>query len=435
MSDPLPVPEETQTVVGGSTPASPVPDLVASGCPDPPARATVSGRDTQPAPGTPLMPPIRPPGNHRPNLVILAVLVLVAAIIGAGVGYAVRGPGFGSSATTTSAVPGQTTAPASRGTLNAAAIASKVDPGVVDVDGTLGDQGEELAGTGMVIGSSGVVLTNNHVIDGTTSLRVTDVGNHSTYTAAVLGYDLTADIAVLQLHGASHLATVAIGSSSGVRTGDPVVAIGNAGGTGGAPNVASGEITALDQSITAVDGTSGASEQLTRLIETNAPIKAGDSGGPLIDASGSVIGMNTAGSSGFMFGGGSTAGYAIPIDSIRLIADRIEQGTASATVHVGPTAFLGVEVATFPPPSAPSGQEESVGAFVVGVNNGSPAQRAGMVSGDVIVSLGGHRVSTPTALSTGLQAERPGDTVQLGWQDSSGRSHSAQVTLSAGPPA
>ena len=180
--------------------------------------------------------------------------------------------------------------------LSTSQITSKVSPGLVDVVSTLGDENGEAAGTGMVLTSTGEVLTNNHVIDGATSISVTDIGNGRTYKASVVGYDKTQDVAVLQLQDASGLTTVSLGNSATVSTGQSVVAIGNAEGKGGQPSVVTGSVTALNQSITASDEGSGSSEQLTGLIETNAPIEPGDSGGSLVNSAGQVIGMDTAAS-------------------------------------------------------------------------------------------------------------------------------------------
>jgi len=357
----------------------------------------------------------RKPARHP---LIDGVLAIIIIIVGMGIGYLVWGSAPVSS-------PTVKTAPSSS---SSAALAAKIEPELVDVNTTLGYESEAASATGMVLTSSGRVLTNNHVINGATSISVTDVGNHKTYSATVLGYDPTGDVAVLQIHGASGLKTVSIGDSATVRVGSPVVALGNAGGTGGTPSVARGRVTALDQSITAVDEASGASEQLSGLIETNAPIQAGDSGGPLLDATGQVIGMNTAASTGYFFGGGTSQGYAIPSETARTLAAQIIAGAASDTVHIGPTAFLGVEVSAFS-----RGFSSVTGAVVVGVWSGTPAESAGLVPGDVIVSVNGQSVSTPTELTTMLQALLPGDSVQLGWLDVSGQSHTASVTLATGP--
>ena len=188
-------------------------------------------------------------------------------------------------------------------------VASKVDPGLVDVVSTLGYQSGAAAGTGMVLTSTGEVLTNNHVIDGATSIKATDVGNGRTYTAKVVGYDKSHDVAVLQLEGASGLQTVTLSSSS-PQTGQKVVALGNAGGKGGTPSVATGTVTGLDQSITASDESSGTAEQLTGLIGHNAGIQPGDSGGPLVNSYGQVVGMDTAASTSSSTTGYSVAGWA-----------------------------------------------------------------------------------------------------------------------------
>jgi S1-C subfamily serine protease len=232
--------------------------------------------------------------------------------------------------------------------LTTSQIASKVDPGLVDVVTTLGYQNGEAAGTGMVLTSTGEVLTNNHVIDGATSIKATDIGNGHTYTAKVVGYDKTHDVAVLQLEGASGLQTVSL-SAAGPQTGQKVIALGNAGGKGGTPSEVTGRITGLNQSITASDESAGNAERLTGMIGHDAPIQPGDSGGPLVDTYGQIIGMNTAGSSSQAAGNQSgqaqtqTQAFAIPITGASPIASQIEAGTPSSTVHLGRTAFLGIE--------------------------------------------------------------------------------------------
>src|SRR5215472_5087811 len=232
----------------------------------------------------PVPEPPRPRrGRHALGLTATAMLALA---VGAGAGVALsHGSSPSGSATATS-----------KTVLSTAEIARRVSPGLVDVTSTLGYAGATAKGTGIVLTSNGEVLTNNHVINGATSVSVTDVGNGKTYKAAIVGYDESHDIAVLQMSGASGLTTASTGDSSAVQAGDKVVGLGNAGGLDGTPSVAAGSVTALNQSITASDEGSGSSEQLTGLIETNANIQAGDSGGPLANSHGQVIGVDTAAS-------------------------------------------------------------------------------------------------------------------------------------------
>jgi S1-C subfamily serine protease len=341
------------------------------------------------------------------------------------------------------------------GPSDASAIAAKVDPGLVDINTTLGYSQEQAAGTGIVLTSNGVILTNNHVINGATKISVTDVGNQKTYTAKVVGYDRSHDIAVLQLQNASGLQTAPTDTSN-ASVGEDVVGVGNAGGTGGTPSAAGGTVTALNQSITASDEGDGTSEQLNGLIETNADIQPGDSGGALVNTSGQVVGVDTAASAGFSFqtNGQSqgTQGFAIPINTALSIARQIEAGNSSSAVHIGETAFLGVEVnpqgssasgnsgsggfgSFFGGNSGNTGSGSSVsGASVAGVVTNEPAQEAGIAQGDTITSLGGKSIGSANDLTNAMLTYHPGDKVSIAWTDGSGQSHTATVQLSSGPP-
>ncbi len=324
-------------------------------------------------------------------------------------------------------------------------IAARVAPALVDINSTFSYQSAQGAGTGVVLSSTGEILTNNHVIDGATKISVTDVGNGKTYDATVVGYDASHDIAVLQLHGASGLQTAELGDSAKAAVGDPVVAIGNAGGTGGTPTSAGGSITALGQSITANDELGGTSEQLSGLIQVNANVQAGDSGGSLVNSAGQVIGIDTAGSAGSSSQSSGNQGFAIPINQALTIAQQIESGQGSATAHVGSTAFLGVQISSsggqtgsgssYGGGSVSPGRPGTPGAAVSGVINGGAAQRAGLAAGDVITSLNGQTVSSAGDLGRLMVGERPGNQVTLGWTDTSGQSHTASIDLGAGPPA
>ena len=318
--------------------------------------------------------------------------------------------------------------------LTTSQIATQTDPGLVDINTTLGYQQARAAGTGMVLTSSGEVLTNNHVINGATSITARDIGNGRTYQAKVVGYDHSHDVAVLQLQGASGLQTVTLGDSGSASSGQKVVALGNALGKGGTPAVATGHIASLGASITASDEGAGTSEQLTGLIHHNAGIQPGDSGGPLVNTAGQVIGINTAASQGTQFQGQQTQAFAIPINQAKSIAGQIETGTSSTTVHIGPTGLLGVQIMSAGSAAA-NGIQTGAGANVAGVVAGTPAAGAGLTQGDVIVSVDGQTVSSPEQLQSALGQHHPGDSVTIGWQDQTGQTQSASVVLANGPAA
>ncbi|MCK4177636.1 S1C family serine protease [Aciditerrimonas ferrireducens] len=403
--------------------------------------------------GPPPKPPLSPKARRARAVVATGLAVVVAVAAGVVIGrtaFAQGAPTSSSSSLVTPQSPssGQVGVPSGAPT-DPAAIAAKVDPGLVDIDTTIGyNTGEAAAGTGMVVSSNGLVITNNHVIEQATSIKATDIGNGQTYTATVVGYDHDRDIAVLQLQGASGLKTVQFGNSNSVTVGTPVVAIGNAGGVGGTPSAVGGTITALDQSITASDEADGTTEKLSGMLETDADIRPGDSGGPLVTTAGKVIGMDTAASAGFQLEG-ATQGYAIPIDTVANIARQIEQHKASATVHIGPTAFLGVEVATtaqgcgtgipgfggfggFGVPGASGGTTS--GAEVCGTVSGTPAAQAGLGAGDVITAINGTTVSSANSLTKILLQYRPGQSVTVTYTTPQGTSQQATVTLASGPP-
>ncbi|WP_185448053.1 trypsin-like peptidase domain-containing protein [Kribbella qitaiheensis] len=406
--------------------------------------------------------------------------------------------------------------------MDASAVAAKVSSGLVDVNTVLGYEGARAAGTGIVLTPDGEILTNHHVIEGATKITVTDIGNGKTYDASVVGYDDAHDIAVLKLKDASGLEVAKTGDSSKVALGDQVVGIGNAGGVGGTPSYAAGKVTGLNQAITATDESGNDPENLTGLIQTDANIQAGDSGGPLANSKGEVIGVDTAGGSGNSgnggpgqtaygatssssaqlaaygasssssaqlaaygakssssaqlaaygdgggngsgygsgFGDGSgfgsgdgsgtgngtgngngngesngqgqgnrqgqttTQGYAIPINEALDIADQIESGKASADVHIGDSAMLGISVLA---------NQGVSGAVVNDVVADGAAAKAGLSAGDVITSFDGKAVDSPDTLSTALNSHHAGDKVPVTWQDQSGQSHTATITLMTGP--
>jgi len=331
------------------------------------------------------------------------------------------------------------------GSLNAQALAAKVDPAIVDITSQLKYNNATAEGTGIVISPSGLVLTNNHVIDEATSVSATLVVSGKTYTAKVLGYDSTDDVALLQLQGASGLKAASLGDSSKVKVGQAVLALGNAGGRGGLPSTAQGTVQGLNRTIQASDNGANTQETLHGMIETNAPIQEGDSGGPLVNASAQVIGMDTAANtSGFAPDqSAATAGFAIPINHAISITNQIAAGQASSTVHIGLGGFLGVTAAAASDPSGCQGNgggfgggfggytpPVSSGALICQVYPGTPAQAGGLTSGDVITSVNGQTVASSDALTSLMAGDHPGDQLSISYVDANGASHQTSVTLS-----
>ena len=284
------------------------------------------------------------------------------------------GSGFGGFGSAGNGGTGTGGANSGTGSLNASSLSAKVDPGLVDVTSDLKYSGATAEGTGMVISSSGLVLTNNHVIDQSTSVSAQLVTSGRTYTAKVIGYNSTNDVALLQLVGASGLKTVSLSNSDQAKVGEAVLALGNAGGKGGLPSTAQGTIQALNQSIKASDQGANTTEDLHGMLETDAPIQEGDSGGPLVNASGQVVGMDTAANASEGAGGAATTatqGFAIPINQAISIANEISEGKASTTVHIGLSGFMGVNVANASKPSDCGNDAGGSGVFNPGVSSGA----------------------------------------------------------------
>lgn len=364
----------------------------------------------------------------------LAGLVASSLVVAGGVAYGAHEVRSSSSSSTTAykdpsidrqpayADPGSTPTQTSIETSTTATRAQEV--GIVDINTNLDFGQAKAAGTGMILTSGGEILTNHHVVEGATTISVTVVATGARYSADVVGYDTTHDVAVLQLHNASGLDTVTTDANAPVKIGDTVVGVGNANGDGGSSSAAKGSVVALNRSIDVRSESTGASESLSNLIQVAAKIIPGDSGGALYNASGKAIGMNTAASSG----SARVSGFAIPIASALSIADLIEQGSAGGQITLGYPAFLGVELAS---PDGLGGGAQP--AIVSGVINNTAAERAGISSGSTVTTLGGTGVGSAAELSAAVATHKAGDSVSVGWTDPSGRAHTATVRLGQGP--
>jgi S1-C subfamily serine protease len=401
------------------------------------------------------------------NMFTHAIMLVLGAALATGLLLAFYNPtsgGSGISLPGSGAVPapGSASGPLTGGEQ---AIVTKVKPGLVIINTTLQYASEAAAGTGMVINADGLVLTNNHVINGSTKITATVAATGAAYPATVVGYDKTRDIALIQLRNASGLATVPIGNSSSVKAGSAVVALGNAEGRG-VITAKPGQVTALNQTITASeDEMSTASETLHGMIQTNARIVPGDSGGPLASSAG-VIGMDTAGSVGN--NQQASTGFAIPINTALSVARQIAGGHASSTVTIGYPPFVGIFTGSGPDssPQAQAQQEQqqnggfsggsgstprcytsnsgltvpsaiapvSSGTLIIGTICGSPAASAGLTGGAVITAVNGQAVGSPDDLTGILSRFHPGDTISVTWVSPSGQRTTSSLHLIAGPP-
>jgi S1-C subfamily serine protease len=378
------------------------------------------------------MTPRRRGEPHLWRWIVVSFVVAAIAAGGSGIGV---GWGLAKALRTPTVVQSpiaiaSPTAP-SNGAIDADAIAAKVSPAIVDINTVTGTG--QAAGTGMIITSDGEVLTNHHVVDGSITIHVTITGRSGNFTAHVVGVAPGADVALIQIEGVSGLPTVTFASSSNVQVGDSVVAMGNALGLGGAPSVTTGTVTGLNQTITASEG-NGQSEQLTGMIESNASISPGDSGGPVVNTAGQVVGMITAGDVQGFRSQTSTVNYAVPSDTALSFVNRIRAGETSSELIYGQVGFMGVAVRDLTADvAARLGLNVSSGALVVTVQSGSPAEAAGITTNSVITKVGSSKITNSDTLGTAIKSHKPGEQVSVTWVDQNG-THTGNVTLSGVNP-
>ncbi len=308
-------------------------------------------------------------------------------------------------------VPGQQASPSSG--LDAGTVVDSA-PGVVLVNTHLYYGAG--AGTGMIISSDGLMLTNYHVVSGSEDVQITVSDTGKTYTAHVLGHDATHDIALLQIDDAKDLETVTTNTKK-LQIGDEVSAVGNGSGQGYLTQL-DGSVLALGETITATDAASPTDgEVLTDLIVTDADVVPGYSGGPLFNSDGEVVGITTAASRGTT--SDQVNGYAVPISTALDIADQIKSGKPSDTVRIGKNPALGVTVAN----------GTTSGARIVEVLEGSAAAQAGIVADDTVTALDGTPITTSSMLSELVKEHEVGDVVTLTVVGVDGTQREVQVTL------
>jgi S1-C subfamily serine protease len=313
--------------------------------------------------------------------------------------------------------------------LDPALAIAQVEPSLVQIT-TMNDfQGVIGNGTGIVLSSDGIVLTNHHVVQGANIIRATSAGTGEGFDADVIGYDRNDDVALLRLRGAAGLPVAPVGNSDTVSVGDPVMTIGNANGTGAPMTHEEGAVTDLAKTIEAEDELTGSSHALGGLIESSTNLRSGDSGGALVNSAGQVIGMNAAATVNFRLDGEVTPGgqgFAIPINRAINIANQIRSGMASSEVHIGPSAMLGIGVDA-------NGRGNARGLPIRSLLRGGPAEQAGLRAGDLIVTIDGVPITSATELTRLLDARYPGDVIDVNWLEPNGIPRNGKVVLVPGP--
>jgi len=339
-------------------------------------------------------------------------MVLTAALIGAIVGAGVASGVYVATDDDPSATPSSAAIARVSTKIDQvgdiASILKKVEPATVAVTSTGENLGAECgqqapqgqtaqaAGTGFIISADGYVVTNSHVIAGADAISVATIDGKQ-LEAELVGRDANADIAVLKVD-ATNLPAVELGDSSEVQVGDAVVAIGNALALEGTPSVTSGIISALDRSVPTECG-----NELHNTIQTDAAINRGNSGGPLVNAEGQVIGINTAIADPSQ---ATNVGFAIPISQAQPIIDDLRAGKKPA--------FLGVATQTLTKELATELDLKSEsGAVVLQVTEGSPASQAAILKNDVIVKIGDTDIETSEDVLAAVREHEPGDKVDV----------------------
>lgn len=382
-----------------------------------PSRAALDSVPTADTVSSP--PPAQPPAEaaNRPRRRLTAAVALVVVALLGGVAGSVATRQLENDAPASATPAAGAPAPSRQlvgESLDVAAVVSKAGPSVVSIQASFGGRGGSGAGTGFLLTAGGEILTNAHVVDGASSVHVVLAGEAQSREVDVVGFDDAADLALLRLPDADELPAAALGRSSDVAVGDDVVAIGNALALRGGPTVTRGIVSALDRTLETPGGA------MTGLIQTDASISSGNSGGPLVNAAGQVVGINTAVAASRGGTAAENIGFAIAIDQAIPVVERLRGNTAAAA-----TGLLGVRTA--------DPDDGSRGAVVASVATDSPAARAGIQQGDLITSVDDRTVVGAAALAAAIRANQPGQTIEL-TLIRAGRTLTLRATLAASSP-
>ena len=358
-----------------------------------------------PPPPAALQPPTPPAGRSHPAFRAAAVGGLVAAVVAGGVGFAAGRVGSERATPVRTQVVQAAPETLSGQALDLRTLLEKVTPSVVSIQlgQASGDQVVPFAaGSGVIISADGLVLTNAHVVDGADVIQV-QLSDKRTIRADLVGTSPSHDVALVRLRDTTKLVPATLGSSDAMQVGDQVVAIGNALALGDTPTVTTGIVSAKGRTLQ--DGQT----TLKNLIQTDAAINHGNSGGPLLNAAGQVVGINSAG-----IPDAENLGFAIEIDAIRPLIDELKTGK-DAEVKV--QAFLGISSADArqltPDEANQLGVNGKDGVVVVDVQPQSAASDAGLKAGDILKQVDGKDVSGPQTLRDAVQGHQPGSTISI----------------------
>ena len=354
----------------------------------------------------------KPVGSNSFKPQLLLVLVLVCALIGALVGsivtYAI---GVNKTVIVKQFSPNISTIQQPT-QVQVQALLKKILPAVVSINVNQAGGGSD-QGTGVIISSNGEVITNNHVIAGASSIQVNLYNQSSPKKAVLVNTDTTDDVALLKIQNVSNLQTVNFSKSNNVQVGEWVLAIGNALALQGGPTVTEGIISAVGRTVPAGDISTGVTETLTNMLQTDAAINPGNSGGPLVDFNGNVVGINTAvASSSPSNAPAQNIGFAIPASKILSLIPVLQSGSVSNSSH----GYLGVTIGDLTQVARSYygiGPIPISGAVVESVVANSPAAQAGIQIGDVIVAVNSTTITSAQSLVNLIDTLQPNTSVNL----------------------
>ncbi len=357
------------------------------------------------------LPPLPPPNLSSPQAprrsrggtLRLAVLLALLSVIAGFVGGVIASQADDTTSSSNNEPYTQvTTAPIvssedESDSSDVAKVAARLANSVVTISSDIADDSASggATGTGVVITSSGEILTNAHVVEGASEVRVLFAGDTEPVVAQVLAEDSGNDLALLKVN-ATNLVAATFAKPGSVRVGDRVVAIGYALALDGGPSVTTGIVSALKRTIFTDSGA------LNRLIQTDAAISSGNSGGPLANMRGEVVGINTAVARGDSNSSANNIGFAISVDEVLAVLEQLREQAAGTAREEG---FLGVSLA--------QRTDGGVGSIIETVQPDSPAQKAGIEVGDVVLAVDGEPVNGQAGLVAAIRDRSPGDTISI----------------------